>query len=49
MFRDNLIEFVRSVEEGQSRIPFAKTAAIIRTLIGAQESLASGGSIILLN
>ena len=43
MFRDNLIEFIRSVEEGQSRIPFAKTAAIIRTLIGAEESLKNGG------
>jgi predicted dehydrogenase len=43
MFRDNIIEFVRSVEEGQSRLPFDKTAAIIRTIIGARESLAQGG------
>jgi len=43
MFRDNIIEFVRSVEEGRTRIPFEKTAAIIRTLIGAQESLEKGG------
>lgn len=43
MFRDNIIEFVRSVEEKKPRIPFEKTAAIIRTLIGAQESLEKGG------
>lgn len=43
MFRDNLIEFVRSVEEGRSRIPFDKTAAIIRVLIGAKESRKNGG------
>ena len=46
MFRDNLIEFIRSVEEGQSRIPFAKTVAIIRTLIGAEESRKNGGIIV---
>ena len=43
MFRDNIIEFVRSVEEGKARITFEKTVAIIRTLIGAQESLENGG------
>jgi predicted dehydrogenase len=48
MFRDNIIEFVRSVQEGQPRLPFAKTEAIIRTLIGAQESLRQGGKTIYL-
>ncbi len=43
MFRDNIIEFIRSVEEGQSRLPFEKTSAIIRTVIGARESLERGG------
>ena len=43
MFRDNLIEFVRSVREGKSRLPFEKTENIIRTLIGAKESLEKGG------
>ena len=43
MFRDNIIEFIRSVEEGKSRLPFAKTENIIRTLIGANESLQQNG------
>ncbi|GAA4464522.1 Gfo/Idh/MocA family oxidoreductase [Nibrella saemangeumensis] len=43
MFRDNIIEFIRSVEEGNSRLDFAKTSAIIRTVIGAKESLEKGG------
>ena len=43
MFRDNIIEFVRSVEEGKSRIEFDKTYRIISTLIGANESLNQGG------
>ena len=43
MFRDNLIEFIRSVGEGRSRLPFEKTENIIRTLIGAKESLEQGG------
>ncbi|CAL1520737.1 Gfo/Idh/MocA family oxidoreductase [Chitinophaga sp. MM2321] len=46
MFRDNIIEFVRSVEEGQSRLPFSKTESIINTLIGARESFENGGAII---
>ena len=48
MFRDNIIEFVRSVQEGQSRISFDKTENIIRTLIGAKESLRQGGKTIFL-
>lgn len=46
MFRDNIIEFVRSVQEGKARLPFEKTANIINTLIGARESLEQGGKII---
>ena len=48
MFRDNLIEFVRSVQEGKPRLSFDKTERLIRTLIGAQESLKSGGKVIYL-
>ncbi len=43
MFRDNLIEFIRSVQQGQPRLSFHKTSNIIRTLIGAQESLENDG------
>jgi predicted dehydrogenase len=46
MFRDNIIEFIRSVQEGKSRLSFAKTGQIIRTLIAANESLQQGGKII---
>lgn len=46
MFKENINEFVRSVREGQSRIPFEKTENIIRTLIAANESLEQGGKII---
>ena len=43
MFRDNIIEFIRSVREGKARLSFDKTERIIRTLIGANESLEQGG------
>ena len=43
MFRDNIIEFIRSVEEGKPRLAFTKTEQIIRVLIAAQESLAQHG------
>lgn len=43
MFRDNIIEFVRSVEEGKPRLSFEKTVNIITTLIAAKESLDQGG------
>lgn len=49
MFRDNIIEFIRSVQEGKSRLSFDKTENIIRTLIGANESKMQGGKTILLN
>jgi len=43
MFRDNIIEFVRSVQEGKARLPFDKTENILRTLIGANQSMEQGG------
>lgn len=46
MFRDNIIEFIRSVQDGKPRLPFDKTENIIRTLIGANESLKYGGKTI---
>ncbi|MBQ4915828.1 Gfo/Idh/MocA family oxidoreductase [Maribacter sp. MMG018] len=48
MFRDNIIEFVRSVEESKPRLPFEKTEMIIKTLIGATESLEKGGKTVYL-
>lgn len=38
MFRDNMIEFVRSVEEDKPRLEFSKTDNLIQTLIAAKES-----------
>ena len=49
MFRDNIVEFVRSVQEGKPRLPFAKTETIIRTLLAGHDSLDQGGAIIYLN
>lgn len=46
MFRDNIIEFIRSVQEGRSRLEFEKTENIIRTLIAGKESLELGGKTI---
>jgi predicted dehydrogenase len=46
MFRDNIIEFLRSVEQGRSRLDFRKTYNIIQTLIGASDSLSQGGNTI---
>lgn len=43
MFRDNLIEFTRSVQQGKSRLDFSKTENVIRTLIAGQESLTRSG------
>jgi predicted dehydrogenase len=48
MFRDNLIEFIRSVKQGKPRLQFHKTQNIIKTLIAAGESLNQGGKTILL-
>ncbi|MDN3689361.1 Gfo/Idh/MocA family protein [Cyclobacterium jeungdonense] len=46
MFRDNMIEFIRSVEEGAPRLDFGKTRAIIQTVIAAQESFEKDGKVI---
>ncbi len=43
MFRDNLIEFVRSVEEGKPRLDFEKTYRLMTVIIAANESRMSGG------
>jgi len=48
MFRDNLIEFIRSVNEGKSRLSYDKTERLIRTLIGAVESKNKEGKLIYL-
>jgi predicted dehydrogenase len=48
MFRDNIIEFTRSVREGKPRLPFYKTVNIIRTLIAATDSMKQGGKKIVL-
>ncbi len=48
MFRDNLIEFVKSVRQGSPRLDFKKTENIISVLIAAKESLEQGGKTILL-
>ena len=48
MFRDNIIEFIRSVQEGRSRLDFEKTVNIIRTIIAGKESLEQGGRTIYL-
>jgi predicted dehydrogenase len=46
MFRDNIIEFIRSVKEGASRLSFDKTQNIIRTVIAAVESSEGDGKVI---
>jgi len=43
MFRDNLIEFVRSVEEGKPRLDFEKTLRLMTIIITADESRKQGG------
>lgn len=48
MFRDNIIEFVRSVQEGKPRLDFKKTHRLMRVVIGAQDSYDQGGKTILL-
>jgi predicted dehydrogenase len=46
MFRDNIIEFIRSVNEGKPRLEFYKTEQIIKTLIAGTKSLKQGGQLI---
>lgn len=48
MFRDNIIEFVRSVQEGKPRLAFEKTERIIKIIIAAKESREQGGKEIFL-
>ncbi len=49
MFRDNIIEFIRSVQEGKSRLDFRKTENIIKTLIAGKKSLEKGGKEIVIS
>jgi len=49
MFRDNVIEFIRSVEEGTPRIAFEETRRIMQVLIAAQESREAGGNKIMID
>ena len=46
MFRDNIIEFIRSVREGKPRLEFSKTEQIIKVMMAADESLNAGGALI---
>lgn len=46
MFRDNLIEFIKSVQEGKPRLAFDKTEQLMYTLTGAAESLKHDGKTI---
>jgi len=46
MFKENLIEFIRSVREGKPRLSFEKTENIMKALIGAKESLEQNGKLI---
>lgn len=48
MFRDNIIEFLRSVQDGKPRLEFQKTENIIKVLIGAKKSLDEKGVTIFL-
>jgi len=43
MFRTNLVEFIRSVQEGRPRLAFDRTENIIQTLIAGQTSQDQGG------
>lgn len=45
-FRDTIIEFVRSLEEGRPRVSFDKTENIIRIVLAAIESSRNDGAII---
>lgn len=49
MFRNNIIEFIRSLQEGRPRLPFAKTENLIRVVIAAKDSRNRGGIKIDLN
>jgi predicted dehydrogenase len=47
-FRDNIIEFIRSVQEGKPRLAFDKTERIMRIIIAANESRKQQGKVIFL-
>ncbi len=49
MFRDNLVEFVRSVQEGKPRLDFGKTHQLMQVVIAANESRLQGGKRITLS
>jgi predicted dehydrogenase len=46
MFKENIVEFIRSVEEKKSRLPFEKTYTIMDTLIAGIESKQRNGILI---
>ncbi len=46
MFRETILQFFRSMEEGQPRISFEKTYQVIETVIAAEESRLNGGVIV---
>ena len=48
MFRDNIIEFVRSVEQGKPRLEFSKTENIMKIIIAARQSREEGGGVVYL-
>jgi len=48
MFRDNIIEFVRSVKEGKPRLDFERTHRLMKVLIRAKESYDRGGEVVLI-
>lgn len=39
MFRDNIIEFIRSVEEGRPRLDFGKTERIVRVIVEGKSAV----------
>ncbi|HWK58482.1 MAG TPA: Gfo/Idh/MocA family oxidoreductase [Parapedobacter sp.] len=49
MFRDNLVEFIRSVQEGSPRLDFGKTHQLMNIIIAANESRLQGGNCIVLS
>lgn len=48
MFRDNMMAFIRSVQEGQCRLDFSETYTLMKVIIAGKESLYSGGQRIFL-
>ncbi len=46
MFRDNLNEFVKSLQQGKVRLEFKRTENIIRALIAGKDSLKNNGQTI---